>query len=310
MSPAVDLGQAYALRTRLWYGTAAMIGAVVVAGFWNFRLVDGFGREVVAGRMLGDSAALSGTFAINGMGFGALFAAVAGLAATFTACNSVVFAMLPGLAAGAEAPGRTRSLSALGVFTAGVLVVGAAYGMFIGFLGPGGIEAFNAGPVRFAQASAVFSLLGTVMLLWGAYDLGLLDGVRRRLSPVTRAFLAQPTTKAGMLGLMVGAFAVGRPFPVMRDFLVYAAAAGNPLYGAGVMMVQGLGQIAVMVVLVLALVFGLGGVLRRWVETRPQQPALVSAMALLAGGAFFVFYWGLAFAFDIGRWGFRLGWYS
>lgn len=310
---SVNLGEVYALRSRVLYALAAMTGAVLLAGFWNVRLVDGFGRDVVAAGIIGNSGQLGGTIAsAAGLGFGVIFAVVAGLAATFTACNCVVFAMLPGLAAAGEP--RTRrggpALRALGVFTAGVLAVGAAYGMFIGFLGADGIEAFNAGPVRLAQASAVFSVLGMAMLAWGAFELGLLAPVRRRFSPVTLAFLTQPTTKATLLGLMVGTFAVGRPFPVMRDFLAYAAAAESPLYGASVMMVQGLGQIAVMAALFLVLMLGFGSALERWMAARPQQPALVSAMALIAGGTFFVFYWGLSVAFDIGRWGVKLGWYS
>jgi hypothetical protein len=47
------------------------------------------------------------------------------------------------------------------------------------------------------------------------------------------------------------------------------------------------------------------------VLTAPAQPALVSAFALTAGGAYFLFYWGLSRAWPIlGRWGFQLGWYS
>ncbi len=147
------------------------------------------------------------------------------------------------------------------------------------------------------------------MVLWGALELGFFDGIRRRVPPETRAFFAQPTTRAGLLGLLVGAFAIGRPFPVMRDFLVYAATAHNPFYGAAVMMIQELGQIALMVVLLLVLVYGFGSRLTRWVTTRPQQVTLVTAIALIAGGTFFLYYWGLAPAFNIGRWGFRLGWY-
>lgn len=307
---AVALRQAYSVRVRVLYTLAAATGAVLLAGFWNFRLVDDFGRELVTGNVIGDSAVLSDTFAVNGMGFGVIFAVVAGLAATFTACNCVVFAMLPRLATTGDPRSRGPALAALGVFTAGVLAVGAAYGMFIGFLGADGIEAFNAEPVRIAQANTVFSLLGVLMLTWGAFDLGFLEPVRRRVSPVALAFFEEPATKAGLLGLMVGAFAIGRPFPVMRDFLAYAAAAGSPLYSAGVMMVQGLGQIAVVVGLFLILVLGFGRSLTRWTTARPEQLALVGAMALVAGGAFFLFYWGLAFAFDVGQWGFKLGWYS
>jgi sulfite exporter TauE/SafE len=299
----------YSLRQRRLAFAASLAAGVIVAGFWNPGLVDGFGREVVAARTVGDSRALGDTFGEHGFGFGFLFAAAAGLAATFTACNCVVFAMLPGLAAGGGSHSRRPALRALAVFTVGVLLVSAIYGVFIGLLGADGIQAFNGRAIRSAQSRTVFSALGAVLLVWGAAELGLMDGLRRRLSPETRAFLAEPATKAGLLGLLVGAFSIGRPFPVMRDFLTYAASAESPAYGAAVMMVQGLGQIAVMVGLLLVLVYGAGRRLTSWAATRPHQVALVSAVALVAGGTFFLYYWGLARAFDIGRWGAKLGWY-
>jgi len=300
----------YSLPARVGVLVAAVALGVIVAGFWNFRLVDGFGREVIAGGTVGDSGELSGTFGTNGFGFGFLFAAIAGLAATFTACNCVVFAMLPGLAAGGTTTSRRPALASLGVFSAAVMLVGAGYGWFVGSLGPEGVAAFNGRAIRFAQATTIFTGIGLLMLVWGALELGFLDRFRRRLAPETRAFWARPTSRAALLGVLVGAFAIGRPFPVMRDFLVYAATAESPLYGAAAMMVQGLGQIAVMVVLLLVLVYGFGHALTRWVSTRPHQVTLVTAIALVAGGTFFVYYWGLARAFDIGSWGFKLGWYS
>ena len=75
------------------------------------------------------------------------------------------------------------------------------------------------------------------------------------------------------------------------------------------MVVQGIGQILVMVLLFGLLVGLAGKPLLKWSSEKPHKPKLVSGLALLAGGAFFVFYWGLAFAFDVGRWGFKLGWY-
>jgi hypothetical protein len=131
-----------------------------------------------------------------------------------------------------------------------------------------------------------------------------------RFSPLTRAFFASAQTKATLMGVLVGLFAVGRPFPVFRDFLTYAAAAQNPGYGAAVMALHGLAQIAVMVGLFVVVVYGLGDRLTNWVIRTPHRPALLSAIALVAGGAYFVYYWGVAFAFDIGQWGFKLGWYS
>ena len=280
-----------------FYAAVSVLVGVAIAGFWNFQLVDGWGRELIAGRTIGDSAELAGGYADRGAAFGFLFAMVAGLAATFTACNCVVFAMLPGLACPVE--GGARSRSTLGAFVASVMVVCAAYGVAVGLMGSGAVEAYNDRAVRLPQAQGVFSLVGLLMLGMGALELGFL-GARMRLSA---------TSKAAILGGMVGLFAVGRPFPVFRDFLTYVVSAGNPLYTSAAMMIQGVGQILVMLLLLVALM-GLGRHrLRRWVIGRPQQVALVNGLLLVGGGAFFVYYWGLAFLFDIGRWGFKLGWY-
>ena len=306
---ARDVRSAYSPGERLLLAAAAASLAVCVAGFWNPSVVDSFGRDVVAAQTVGDPDALSGTFDQRGFLFGFIFAAVAGLAATFTACNCVVFAMVPSLAAGDRTGSRSSALEALGVFTAGVVAISIVYGAFIGFLGPLGIVAFNAREISLARANSIFSAIGVVLLTWGAVELGFLDRLVGRTSPVTRAFFLQPTTKSALLGVLVGLFQVGRPFPVMRDFLVYAAAAHSPLYGAAAMVVQGLGQITVMVAFYLLIVYPLRMRLAAWATIRPHRAALVSGLALIAGGSFFLFYWGLAFIFGIGRWGVRLGWY-
>jgi sulfite exporter TauE/SafE len=309
-APPDNLRVAYGIRRLLLYAAAAVVLAVLIAGFWNYQLVDGFGRDVVAGSTIGDTAELAGSYATRGAGFGFIFAAIAGLAATFTACNCVVFAMIPGLACSTDQKGHAVSpWRALGAFVAGVTVVCAVYGVFVGLLGSEGIAALNERGVRLPQAQAVFTVVGAVMLAWGFIELGFFDAVTSRLSPGVRSFFAAPATKAAILGLLVGLFAVGRPFPVFREFMAYAASAQSPLYGAGVMAVQGLGQILVMMLL-FSLMVALGGRrLMQWAGNKPHQPRLFSGLALLAGGAFFVFYWGLAFFLDIGRWGFKLGWY-
>jgi hypothetical protein len=287
----VDLRSVYSMRALIAWTVVAIVVGVLSAGLWNARVVDGFGRDVVAGNTVGAINGLGSTFETNGFGWGFVFAWVAGLAATFTACNCVVYA-------------------ALGIFSAAVIAVGAFFGIFVGLLGPTGVAAFNQSPVRLAQARTVFSGIGLVMLVWGVLEFGYLKSVVRRFSPITRAFFASPHTKAAIMGVLVGLFAVGRPYPVFREFLTYAATASSPLYGAAVMAVQGVGQIAVMVAVFMLLVYGLGNRLNRWVTETPHRPALVSAVALVTGGTYFIYYWGLAFAFDIGRWGFKLGWYS
>lgn len=295
---------------RLLLGFSVMAVGILIAGFWNYHLVDGFGRDFIAGQTIGDTGALAGTYGENGGGFGFIFAAIAGLAATFTACNCVAFAMIPGLACSTDKQATRKSaINAIIAFVTPVVLVGAAYGIFVGFLGPDGVAAINERPVRIAQAQTVFSIIGVIMIFWGFLELGFFKKFTSRLSPLTREFFSSSTTKAALMGFLVGLFAVGRPFPVFREFMTYAASAQSPTYGAGVMIIHGLGQIAVLLLLFSILVYFAGNKMMRWSTEKPHQPRMLTALALLGGGAYFVFYWGLAFVYDIGRWGFKLGWY-
>jgi hypothetical protein len=292
------------------FGAAAVTG-VLIAGFWNVNLVDGFGRDV-ATQALGGFEGRAAQFGALGAGFGFVFAVVAGLAATFTACNCVAFAMIPGLACAADARHQRRAaLRSFGVMLFWVALVGAVYGAFVGRLGPVGAAAFNSREIRGAQAFAVFTVLGLAMLVWAAIEMGFLDRLISRCTPVTRAFFRQATTKAALMGILVGAFAIGRPYPVFREFLLYTAQANRPDYAAATMAVQGVGQVIVMAVVFLLLVWLWQERLERWVRTRPHQPALLSALALAVGGAYFVYYWGVVRLWpELGRWGLRLGLYE
>lgn len=310
LSKQTDFKVQYSLRTRIIYTSLAIASAIVLAGFWNYHLVDGFGKEFIAGNTIGESSELAGEYNNFGMDFGFIFAAIAGLAATFTACNCVVFAMIPGLACSVDEQGNSRSVwRAFRSFVYGVLIITAFYGFFIGFLGKEGVELINERSIRLGQAQAVFSALGLIMLIWGAIEMGFLDTFKNTFSDETRSFLSQNSVKALILGIMVGLFAVGRPFPVFREFLVYAASASNPFYGASVMMIQGLGQIAIMALLFFLLVRLAGDRISNIAMQKPYKFRMVSSLALIIGGMFFIYYWGLAFVFDIGRWGFKLGWY-
>lgn len=301
----------YQPSKRLMWGIGVMILGILIAGFWNYHLVDGFGRDFIAGKTIGDTGQLAGTFAERGGGFGFIFAAIAGLAATFTACNCVAFAMIPGLACSTDKQATKKTaLRAIGAFIIPVILIGAAYGVFVGFLGPEGVEAINEFSVRIAQAQAIFSIIGVIMIFWGLIELGYMKRFTRRLSPITRDFFSSPVVKASLMGTLVGLFAVGRPFPVFREFMTYAAAAESPTYGAAVMTIHGLGQIAVFLALFFLLVWFAGNRMMTWSSEKPWQPRMVSALALLGGGAYFVFYWGIAFIYDVGRWGAKLGWYG
>jgi cytochrome c biogenesis protein CcdA len=308
---ATDFFFAYSVRRRVIYALLAMLFAVLLAGFWNFRLVDGFGSEFVAGNTIGDTSALAGDYELRGSAFGLIFAAIAGLAATFTACNCVVFAMLPGLTCSIDrSSSQVSALGAFAVFVAGVLVVSGLYGLVIGFLGTEGVETLNQGGTRIAQAQIVFTSIGAFMLLWGILEMGFAEKLIRLTPESVRSVLGSTKTKATVLGILVGLFAVGRPFPVFREFLVYAASANNPLYGAITLMIQGAGQIAVMALLFFVVLYFGKSKISDAANHTPYKFRLISAVALIAGGTYFIYYWGLSFAFDVGRWGFKLGWYT
>lgn len=309
---AISSGLFPDIRSRLLWAISAIGLGVLIAGFWNYHWVDGFGKEFVAGQVIGDTEQLAGSYNEQGAGFGFIFAIVAGLAATFTACNCVVFAMLPGLACPSDGKGSTRQLAlkALGVFSLAVLVVCFLYGAYVGSLGTERIAAFNERPNRIAQAQVIFTLLGGVLFVWGLISFGFLDRIVSMLPEGLLRFFASPLNKAGVMGVLVGLFAVGRPFPVFRDFLTYAAASENSLYGGAVMAVQGIGQILVMVLLFLVLFVPFAKRIASWSAQHPGKLEKFSAAALLAGGSYFIFYWGLAFAYDVGRWGFKLNWYG
>ena len=77
------------------------------------------------------------------------------------------------------------------------------------------------------------------------------------------------------------------------------------------MALQGLGQIAVMAILFL-IIFGLfGNRIGTWIGRRPYRARLTAGIALAVGGAYFVFYWGVARLWPaLGQWGFKLGIYG
>ena len=94
--------EAVSSRRSLTIGLALLTG-ICVAGFWNASVADGFGRDVIAGNTIGGATGKAAEFSTLGAGFGFLFAVVAGLAATFTACNCVAFAMIPGMVCARDA---------------------------------------------------------------------------------------------------------------------------------------------------------------------------------------------------------------
>ena len=303
------MNNVYSLQRRLGWAIAALVVGIAIAGFWNYHLVDGFGRQIVAGNTIGDTDQLAHSFDQNGYGFGFIFATIAGLAATLTACNCVVFAMIPGLVCSTKESPMKAALRSLAVFTVTVLLISLVYGFIVGSLGAEGIQALNERPVRLMQAKITFTLLGIAMVLWAAISFGFLNRPLQYIPVSIRHFFNKSSTKAAIMGIFVGLFSVGRPFPVFRNFMTYTADTGNQWYSAATMSIQGLGQIAVMVILMISMTYVFRKKIAQWVVKSPYQPQLVSSIALAVGGSYFIYYWGFMRIWDVGGWGFKLGWY-
>lgn len=269
---------------------STLCGAMV-AVVWSFELADGVIGDNVANTLLGTDAkavSLAGGAAL----FGLAFSFVAGLAGTFTACNCVVFACMAPLTGT-----RDRAVMiwrSLGFMGAGVVAVTALYGIAgaiagesIPILSTATVPIGTGYPVSLAQATAVFVLLGAFLVWWGLQFSGILPNYLDRVA-ARRAWF-----KPLLLGILVGCFTVGRPFPLFRRAFQLVADTHNPLYGAGALALHGLGNILLISLLMLGLVYLTGGRFTRWVQENPERMAAISAVSMIVGGAFFLTYWGL-----------------
>ncbi|MFD7659224.1 hypothetical protein ACFV4N_35055 [Actinosynnema sp. NPDC059797] len=274
----------HAGRGRLIAGSAA--AGVLLAVLWSYEFVDHVIGANVAGALLGEDAS---AMSIAGVASGLAFAFVSGLAGTFTACNIAMAASVGpmGQASGA-APGSVRPLlRPLGLFTAGVVGVSALYGAVGVLIGPGLPQLSSATvgqvPVRLLQSSVVFGVVGLAFAFLGLASLGV----------VRDPFRGRPAARVVVLGALVGAFLVGRPYPLFIKLFRSAVESGNPLYGAGAFVLQSLGNVllAVAVFVVLALVTR--GRFLRWFAGGSPRTTAVSAALLIALGVFLLVYWDL-----------------
>ncbi|OLB77595.1 MAG: hypothetical protein AUI14_15685 [Actinobacteria bacterium 13_2_20CM_2_71_6] len=269
----------------------SILGGLALAVVWSAQLVDRQIGENVADNLLGYDASAR---VVGGGIAGAVFAFVAGLAGTFTACNIAGFSALgPMMDSGSTAGDRIRrALPPLGWLSAGLIVVAAGYGAVGAALGEQipQLNTHTVGnnvPVRLVQSVVVFCLLGIAFTWLGLAALRLVP------DPLGRLTARWPQAPTFVMGMLIGGFLVGRPYPLFFKLFQEAARSHNPLYGAATFVLTALGNIAVIAVLFLALSVGTGGRYQRWLAARPGRAATVTAAALIIGGAFMLFYWGV-----------------
>ncbi|MER5571361.1 hypothetical protein ABT083_35050 [Streptomyces goshikiensis] len=257
---------------------------------WSAQFVDKTIGDNVADTLLGHAAKgapITGTLA------GIAFALATGIAGTFTACNVAVFSALAPLA-GTSATRRGRMAAALrplGFLAAGAITVSALYGVIVALVGTG-MPQFEASTgagggfaPRLVQAMVVYGVLGLVMLYLGLASLGTVR------DPLARLSARFPNAPMVVMGAMIGAFLIGRPFALFRQLFIDAAESHNVLYGAAVFSLQTLGNIVIVAVLFLLVTGVLGERLHRWMTAKPSRASAVMAAAFIAAGVFMILYW-------------------
>lgn len=271
-------------------GVGVLIGGLI-AVLWSYELVDDTIGGTVADTLLGYDAETS---AITGSTAGALFAFVTGMAGTFTACNVAAFSAVAPLMGKGQSMRRqvAVSLRPLAWLAVGMLAVSGIYGAVGATLGdtlPQLSTATTDGgmPIRLVQSSVVFGTIGVALLYLGLAAVGAVPDLLARL----RARFAH--VDLVVVGGLIGAFLIGRPFGLFFKMFSYAAEQSNPLYGAGTFMLQSLGNIALLAVLFLLLVVATRGRLPRWLAATPGRLARVTGGAFVVAGAFTLLYWTL-----------------
>ena len=263
-----------------------------LAVVWSFAIVDASIGDRVANGLLGYDAKSA---SLTGAAMGALFAFVTGIAGTFTACNIAVFSAIAPLMSQKRSLGSRMAAVAkpLGWLALGMCAVAGVYGAIGAAVGTGIPQLSDATigngtppfPVRLIQSSVVFGVIGLILIYLGLAALNVVP------NPLRRLYERRPRAQLVVMGGLIGAFLIGRPFALFHKLFLYAAERHNPLYGAAVFILQSLGNVVILAAVFLLLAYGTRGRLQAWLASRPGRVAAITAFALIAGGAFFVAYW-------------------
>jgi hypothetical protein len=296
-SASARLSRWLASRTVACQLAVSAIAGLALAVAWSATLVDdSIGFNVTNG-VLG-----AGTSAkpLTSTGTGVLFALVTGVAGSFTACNVAGLCAIAPLSASRR--GGQDTLKPLGWLAVGACTVAGVYGAVGALIGTSlpQLSADTVGryPVRILQSTVVFGLIGLVMIVLGLAALGLIR------DPLARLSARHARARVVIVGGLIGAFLVGRPYPLFFKLFKEAASTGDPAYGALVFVLQSLGNIAIMALIFLTISTAFHGLIPRWLSAKPGRATAFTAMAFLAAGVFLVSYWVVRVPshFGIGWW--------
>lgn len=286
------------VRRGLVVGVSALVG-VAIAVLWSARLVDDdIGVNTASGLIGRNATGASVTGTVTGL----VFAFVTGLAGTFTACNVAVFsAIAPMVSGNPSVASRIRqAFVPLGWLALGAVVVAGTYGAVGALLGSRIPQLSTAVigdhvPVRTLQSIAVFGVIGLVMLYLGLASAELVP------DPLRRAATRWAPARPAFMGLLIGAFLIGRPWPLFRKMFAYAASTHDAAFGAAVFMLIVLGNMILLGLIFLVL--SASG-FPRWLRARPSRTMTVATVALVIGGVFTFVYWDVRVPAGLG-----FGWF-
>ena len=290
------LGRAKLMAAWLLAGSAVL--GLGLAILWSPSFVDQTIGENGASTILGYSVTAT---PLTGAAMAIVFAFVSGLTGTFTACNIAGFSAI-GPLSGDGRSSVSAGVRSHGWVAAGAVAVAGAYGSVAALIGPSIPQLSTALvgriPVRLVQSMVVFGVLGLALVVAGLAAAGLF-----RLS-LARLLTRRPAVRLLLVGAMIGAFLIGRPFALFMKIFQYAVSTHNPVLGAFTFVLQSVGNIVVMALLFLAISAIAGGRIRRWLATSPERAARFNAVILVTAGTFLVAYWcvRLPAFFGIGWW--------
>lgn len=241
-----------------------------------------------------------GTTNVTTLSVGAALALVSGATMIFTPCGMPLIFSLNSIATEGADKGRSW-MAPLGLFTLGITLVMAVWGVIVATIG-GGIVDFLTAPSRlFTVTEILYTTLGVAALVLALWEfewihLPRLRGPRAmptrlgRLNPYPRSF--------AMGAALGGGFGVGCPFPTYQAVLIWAVVVGNPLYGAILLGANALGR-ALPLWIIAGVVYRGGDQRRiaRWLVSNSARAKLINGTALAAFAGLMIVLWGILVPF-------------
>jgi len=159
----------------------------------------------------------------------------------------------------------------IGLFLLGSALPLAAVGVGLGFAGEGVLDLLSEKSARMSFAVGLYSVLGLLAIAYALGELGAfnLPSLFGRITGPDLPDQERPYRRALVLGgTFGGGLGIGCPMPTYYILLGWAAAAANPLYGAILLGVYGLGRLVPAV--------ALGGLITAGMDRRKVSRGMTS----------------------------------